>query len=549
MKPIGGRSHRPLETQAKPPVPLSGCSQLQTLVGQAFHLRREEAELTLLRNQELLQAVFAQSPLGIAFLGPEGQFIAVNRALCRVFDYTEADIRTRSLIEVSHPDDGPAMRDWIVSVFGGAPARESHEHSCIRRDGERLWVRIHLSAPCYSLDGRPFVVAIVEDVSERKRIQAELAHAQKIEALGQLAGGIAHDFNNLLTVITGYTDQLLRELPLGSELRGKALILEKAAASASALTGQLLTFSHKQARQPRPIDLNETLRLMSGMLARLLAEHIEIRTLFPPDLGVIEADPTQVEQIVINLAVNARDAMPHSGVLTVETANVERNGPHVMLSVTDTGHGMDTATLSRIFEPFFTTKEQGRGTGMGLPTVYDIVKQSGGDIEVDSTPGWGTQFRIYLPRIAQGPEARTPESPVADYPGTGTVLLVEDAQLVRTLVSEVLRGSGYTVLEASDGVEALEAAAHHAGSIDLLVSDVVMPRMNGSDLFRRISAAHPAIKVLFVSAHSGYLLDEVARLRPGAGFLQKPFTPDALLRKVRSILAGGGTDDRILPSA
>jgi CheY-like chemotaxis protein len=368
-----------------------------------------------------------------------------------------------------------------------------------------------------------------------------------LEALGRLAGGIAHDFNNLLTAILGTAQILLEDLGPDPR-RADAEEIRDAAQRAAALTNQLLAFSRRQLLQPEVLNCNELIADLQRMLRRLLSEDVELRTALAPDLGAVRADPAQLEQVVMNLAINARDAMPAGGVLTIATSNVElhepptgeafvvRPGAYVKLTVTDTGTGMDDATRARIFEPFFTTKELGQGTGLGLATVYGIVKQSDGYIWVTSQAGRGSTFETYLPRVTEKPKRLERIAASGPVRGTETVLLVEDEEAVRALAARVLTSHGYTVLAAGRGDEALALAGSHAGAIHLVVADVVMPGMSGRDVLDRLRARRSDVRVLFVS---GYTDEDVVRhgvLEEGAAFLAKPFTPDSLLRKVRDTL-------------
>ena len=394
-------------------------------------------------------------------------------------------------------------------------------------------------------------VAVKRDVTDVRRMEEQLRQSQKMEAVGRLAGGVAHDFNNLLTAISGYSDLLLHRLPEYSTLRRDVEEIRKAGDRAAALTRQLLAFSRRQVLQPKVLDLNAVVTNMGQMLRRLIGEDIELSTDLSPSLSRVKADPGQIEQVIVNLAVNARDAMPDGGRITIATADADlspayaaahpevRPGPHVLLSVADTGHGMDDETQAHLFEPFFTTKERGKGTGLGLATVYGIVQQSGGHIRVNSAADSGSTFLIYLPRV-EAPEdggqgAVRPPLP-RPSPGTETVLLAEDEEVVRRFAREILSGNGYKVLEAGNGREALLLSEAHRGEIHLLLTDVVMPKMSGRELTERIRPLRPDLRILYMS---GYTDDAILRhgvLEDGIPFLQKPFTSEGLARKVREVL-------------
>jgi two-component system cell cycle sensor histidine kinase/response regulator CckA len=403
----------------------------------------------------------------------------------------------------------------------------------------------------------------VKNALEQKRLRGEkrqaqksleesekrLYQAQKMEAIGHLAGGVAHDFNNLLTIISGYSDILLSRLPATDPASGLLQEIHKAGERAAGLTRQLLAFSRKQIIQPKVLDLNALANDVGKMLRRMIGEDVSLTTVLAPRLGRVKADPGQIEQVLMNLAVNARDAMPQGGKLTIETANVELDdnftqgrpevqpGWYVLLAVSDTGCGMTEEVKAKVFEPFFTTKEAGKGTGLGLATVYGIVKQSGGYIYVYSEPGLGTTFKIYLPLVEDGVPAGTSNSDRKTLPqGSETILLVEDEDAVRSLTRYTLQMQGYAVLEARDGEEALRVADQHQGQIHLLMTDVVMPRMGGRRVAERLAQTHPGVKALFLS---GYTDDAVVRhgiLEGEVAFLQKPFTPSALAQKVRDVL-------------
>jgi nitrogen-specific signal transduction histidine kinase/ActR/RegA family two-component response regulator len=390
---------------------------------------------------------------------------------------------------------------------------------------------------------------------EQRHLEERLRQAHKMEAVGRLAGGVAHDFNNLLTIIRGNSDLLIDREGADNFHRRCVEQIQKAAGRAVSMTRQLLAFSRMQVLQPRVIELNTIVAEMGKMLPRLIGEHIEYSFLSDPKLASVKADPGQIEQVILNLAVNARDAMPDGGKLTVGTVNVTVDeaearkrppmtpGQYVLLSVTDTGHGMDDATKTHIFEPFFTTKEVGKGTGLGLATVYGVVKQSGGFIWVISSPGKGTTFEIYLPH-ASGPVARLDvESKLSTIPqGSETILVAEDEAGVRELACQFLRVKGYTVLEARDGHEALEIAGHHPGTIDLILSDMVMPKMNGGELAGKLKAIRPKIRVAFMSGYSEFSTGEIGHDFPQAPVLQKPFSPASLVGIVREALIESSPD-------
>jgi two-component system, cell cycle sensor histidine kinase and response regulator CckA len=404
----------------------------------------------------------------------------------------------------------------------------------------------------------------VRDVTDRKRSEEELRkshemlrQSQKMEAVGRLAGGVAHDFNNLLTVIGGYSDLLLQRLPPDSQYRDNVEEIRKAGTRASSLTQQLLAFSRKQVIAPRVVDLNEVVEGMEKMLRRLIGEDIDLVTVLRPGLWNTRVDTGQIEQVLMNLAVNARDAMPGVGKLLIETENgrIDEDlarrqgygepGPYVVLSVRDTGSGMDEETLSHIFEPFFTTKGQGKGTGLGLATIYGIVRQSNGYVSVESRPGEGSTFRIYFPRCEERSHDPTADVEPIHTLGKGeTVLLVEDDEMVRNFLRTTLSEGGYTLLEADDGEEAVALLQRDDRPIHLLITDVIMPRMGGKELGDRIAAGRPGMKILFVS---GYVDNEILREQRfgrGEAYLQKPFAPETLLRTVRKMLEPGQDRER-----
>jgi two-component system, cell cycle sensor histidine kinase and response regulator CckA len=397
--------------------------------------------------------------------------------------------------------------------------------------------------------GNKQIVGTIRDITEHKRLQAQFAQSQKMEAIGVLAGGIAHDFNNLLTVIKGYAELLLEEIHPDDPMRQDLKHIETAGQHGASLISQLLAFSRKQILQPEVINLNQIIMELCTMLRRVIGEDIKLETMADAELGLINADPGSIQQIVMNLAVNARDAMPKGGKLTIETANanldnayfqghpVVKPGPYVMLTISDNGIGMDTDTQNHLFEPFFTTKVQGKGTGLGLSTVYGIVRQSNGFISVHSEIGKGTTFKIYFPRTESDALRLESESALeSKIGGAETVLVVEDERAVRSLASRILQCRGYNVIEASDGNEALQMAREFAGGIDLLLTDVVMPGMNGKELVSQMKEIRPGIKSLFISGYTNDAIVNHGILDPDVNFLQKPFTVEDLMRKVHETI-------------
>ena len=508
---------------------------------------RKEAEEALQEALDHLRALIEASPLAIFSLTTDARVRTWNAAAERIFGWQAHEVIGRPLpiIPEGKEQEQRELRDRVIrgeTLSGVATAGR-------RRDGKL--VQLSTSAgPLFDAAGSiTGIMAVSADVTEVRQLENQYRQAQKMEAVGRLAGGIAHDFNNVLTAIDGYCDLLLEDLSPEDPHRGDIREIRKAADRAAALTRQLLAFSRQQVLAPQLVDLNDLIADMRGMLERLLGEDVTFHVVPGADLGAVHADPGQLEQVVMNLAVNARDAMPEGGRLTIATADVQLDasyvglhfaaepGPYVMLAVSDTGTGMDERTKAHLFEPFFTTKEKGKGTGLGLATVYGIVKQSGGYIWVYSEPGQGTTFTVYLPRLpgTGRPESVAPAEP-ATLPGTETILLAEDEATVRTVVRDALQRLGYTVLEAASAEAAIEIADRHEGPIHLLLTDVVMPEQSGDRLAVRLRRARPEMRVLLVS---GYPDDRVVRCTEqgqSVSYLQKPFGLETLARTVRQAL-------------
>jgi two-component system cell cycle sensor histidine kinase/response regulator CckA len=516
------------------------------------------AEKAARESEARLAALVQHSSDIITIIGREGATLYLSPCSERIFGYQARELLGTQLREHLHPEDRQRVLDAIAEISKEPGKTGSVELRSRHRDGR--W--IHLEAVITNLFHEPSVSGIVinsRNITERKRAEEalrdseeKLRQAQKMEAVGQLAGGVAHDFNNLLAVIIGYSELVLHRLPTAGNERAIQQIeeIKKAGDRAKSLTSQLLAFSRKQVMQPKILDLNEIIGDMEKMLRRLIGEHIEIRTVLNSDLGNVKADPGQIEQVLLNLAVNARDAMPTTGTLTIQTSNVDLNGEnggapraiepghYILIAVTDTGCGIDPETQSRIFEPFFTTKEKGKGTGLGLSTVYGIIKQSGGNISIHSEVGQGTTFKVYLPRV-DNTASRLETLPQNTPPRNGheTVLLVEDEDAVRRMAQEILQLNGYKVLDASNGKEAIRVTEEYSGNIDLMVTDVVMPQIGGRELAEKLSLTRPRMRVLYMSGYTDDAIVHHGVLGGLAAFLEKPFTPDALALKVREVLA------------
>jgi PAS domain S-box-containing protein len=522
-----------------------------------FHdvTERKHAEAAL-RDSEERYRVISELVSDYAFayqVTPDGATTLewITDAFTRITGYTLEEIRTPAqLAAIIHPEDRPIATERRRRQLAGQV--DVSEYRIIAKDGRILWQRFYDRPVWDAAEGRVVrIYGAVQDVTQIKQLEQQLNQAQKMEAIGRLAGGIAHDFNNLLTVILGNVDLMLDAPRDDHNLREDAEQIQHAAKSAAALTRQLLAFSRQQVLEPHLLDLNMVVQDMGPLLRRLIGDDITLVTQLAPDLGQLKADRGQLEQVLMNLAVNARDAMPAGGTLTVETANVafddapvrehidvERRA-YIRLTISDTGVGMDAATRARIFEPFFTTKAVGRGTGLGLATVHGIVRQSGGHVWVYSEVGHGTAFTIYLPRVDAAGEPSSAAGPLVEAPdGDATILLVEDEPQVRNLAGRVLRGYGYHVLEADGGPAALQIVTTYSGPIHLLLTDVVMPGSpSGRQLAEKVVAQRPAIKVLYMSGYTETAITQML-FDTGQAFMQKPFTPDTLARKVWEIVQG-----------
>jgi len=524
----------------------------QQLASAIEHKRNEEA---LRRSEARYRSLVQSAVYGIYRSSLDGRFLDLNPALITMLGYNSAE----EVLALDPKRDvfvDPAEQARLMQEFQRGARLDNIEVRWKRKDESPVTVRLSgrvVNSPEETAD---VLEIIAEDVTERRVLENQFRQAQKMEAVGRLAGGVAHDFNNLLIVISGYTEVLLERTGNNNPLYLKIEAIHQATERAATLTRQLLAFSRKQLLELKVVDVNIIVADMERLLRPLIGENIELQTKLAPNLGRTRADAGQIEQVIMNLVVNSKDAMPNGGKIAIQTANINlenddlrrdysyiRPGPYLMLSVSDTGHGMDKETQARIFEPFFTTKEKGKGTGLGLSTVYGIIKQSGGYVLAESEPGQGTTFRIYLPRVEDAAEPRDPvRVSKSQAGGSETVLLVEDEESVRQLVRETLEAKGYKVLEADNGEAALRLVSQHAGPLHLLVTDVVMPGMSGRELSSQLGASHPQTKVLYLSGYTEDAIVHEGVLEPGTAFLQKPFTLQMLSRKVREVLGSDGRE-------
>ena len=503
------------------------------------------------QSERLLVALLESASQAIISIDRAGRIALANRRAAEMFGYSVHELvgaRIELLLPESKRASHGRQRDEYFERPHARPMGIGFDLSGRRRNGEEFPVEVSLST--VDTDEGVFGIAFISDITTRKSLEGQLMQAQKMEAVGRLAGGVAHDFNNMLTVIAGYNRMILDELSTLDPLRGYAEEILKAADRAGALTNQLLAFSRRQIMQTRIVGLNEAVGQTESMLRRLIGEDIQIIMSLSHDAGNIRCDPHHIEQAIVNLALNARDAMPGGGRIIIETSNVQIDdtyvkthmgvtpGDFVMVAVSDTGEGMDSATKQSIFEPFFTTKKRGKGTGLGLATVYGTVKQCGGDIWVYSEPGQGTTFKLYFPRVTDAVTSGSAREPEAAKPNGGeTVLLVEDEEQVRDLTARMLKNLGYDVLIATSGEDALRIGQHHAGKITLLISDVVMPSMSGKQVADALVGLRPGIKVLYLSGYTENTVVHHGVLDSNVDFLPKPFTREALSQKVHEIIS------------
>lgn len=516
---------------------------------------RKRTEEVLRSKEQRFRSLIENSSDAIALFKVNGTLVYASPSTQQVLGYSPEEFVCLNARELIHPEDRALVNQRCEMALKQPRVGVRVEGRAQHKDGRWLWMECTFT----NLFAEPSVRALVNnyhDITERKLAEEALRESeeklrlsQKLESVGRLAGGIAHDFNNLLTVINGYSDLLLQSNTTDNASLPQIEEIKKAGERASVLTRQLLAFSRRQVLQPKVLDLNSSVNNMGKMLQRLIGENIELMLSLKPALGQVKADPGQIEQVLMNLVVNARDAMPHGGTLLIETANVElatgfagehgpmRPGPYVMLTVTDNGHGMDAETQKQVFEPFFTTKEIGKGTGLGLATAYGIVKQSGGYIWACSEVSKGSTFKIYLPRVNEQISPTPEKSIKTPLPkGTGTILLVEDEPMVRDIARKTLEMSGYRVLEAANGREALHIVEQEQDAIDLVLTDVIMPHMGGRDLAAKLSSLLPGTKILYMSGYTDDALMHHGVLQTNFAFLEKPFTPETLSGRVRDLL-------------
>jgi len=508
--------------------------------------RRKESEEALRLGEERLRAILDSMVDGVIVLDKHGRVTLFNPAAERIFQRPPAEVLREPVENLFAPGDWAKYHDYLARHLGQNPT-EVIEAKAVRADGSGLPIDLAVSE--ITRGGAMMLIVVVRDISERKKLEEQYRQSQKMEAVGRLAGGIAHDFNNLMQAVLGYSNLLDRRLAPGDPNHDTIAQIQKSLAHASSLTRQLLAFSRKTVIKPKLLALNKVVAEMTHLLQRVLGETVQLKLTLAEPVACIRADPGQMEQLILNLAINARDAMPQGGVLSIETSHVTfaepksfssgylPAGSYALLTIADTGTGMTPEVQAHLFEPFFTTKESGKGTGLGLCNVYGVVKQSGGDIAVTTAVGRGATFHIYLPRFEGRPgEEESSHLLPARGGGHETVLLVEDEELVRVMLVEVLKSGGYAVLDARHGADALALGEQYQEPIDLLVTDVTMPGFSGLELARRLGEKRPAMSVLFISGYSDQDAGQWGKLNQPVQFLQKPFHPDAFLAKVSQIL-------------
>jgi len=496
-------------------------------------------------SDERFRAAFESAPTGMAITDMDGWLLSVNGAMCRTLGYEQSELIGRSIAAITHPEDRELEREWVERVVSGELDHYQVEKRFLRKDGEAVSALLAV-AIVRDGAGKPHrAIGQILDLSEIQQLQEKLRQSQRMESLGRLAGGVAHDFNNLLTVVEAHLHRLERKL--GDDGRRDLDGIRAATRRATRLTTQLLTFSRGQVTHPQPVDLNQIVDRMTVMLTRLLPDAVQLDSALDPDAGWVGADPARLEQIVMNLVINARDAMPDGGRIRIQTRSVHLGAPdptdeleagdYVELSVSDEGHGMDAETREQAMEPFFTTKAPGAGTGLGLSTIYGVVKQLCGSVTIESEPGEGATFRIRLPRVRKGrPRSISGTAIPRAFGGRAAVLLVEDETALREVMASALRDAGHTVLEAGDGRAALDVLAEGT-NVDVLVTDVIMPTMGGKELVERVERRYPKVKVIFMSGYADDV-EAVGALSRDSTFLNKPFSPAVLLKAIADQLGG-----------
>ena len=529
-----------------------------------YALERARAQESVQVSEMRFRSAFYGAVTGMALTSTEGRFLRVNRSLCEMLGYTVAELLGKSFQTIVHPDDLQGSQKLLETLMNGARPAQM-EKRFVHKNGGTVWAYWSVSPLRDPMGGPLYFLSQIHDLTENKRTEEalrqsedQLHKAQKMEAIGRLAGGVAHDFNNILTVISGYATMLSKKLEGNPTLQHEADEIQASSERAATLTRQLLALSRKQLLNPKVLDLNTVVRGVEKMLRRLIGEDIELRMQLDEKIGHVKVDPGQIEQVILNLTINARDAMPSGGKLTIQTTSVAQDrasrlsdggipaGNYTVFIVSDTGIGMSDEVKRHLFEPFFTTKGRDKGTGLGLATCHGIIKQSGGYIHVYSEMGHGTAFRIYLPVAAGAADDIKPTARAgAVQRGSETVLLVEDEDPVREFTVHLLREAGYTVLEARNGADALRVLEEQANrKIDVMVTDVIMPKMGGKELADQIKRLRPDTRILFISGYTGDALDNSGVLQSGAAFLEKPFSATRLTQKIREVVENGSLGRR-----